>query len=142
MAEERLRILSMLAEGKITTEEADKLLEAMASRTMQTSVEEVKPTNGFAKCKYMHIRVEPKEGKSSERVVVKVPLALVKAGLNFSKLIPKEAQTKVQESMDSKGIPFNMSEMKFEDIEEMFAVMEDLSIDVDTDESTIQVFCR
>ncbi|MEA5031183.1 MAG: hypothetical protein VB025_03435 [Sphaerochaeta sp.] len=142
MAEERLRILGMLAEGKITADEADRLLEAMSNRTMQTVVEEVKPSNGFATCKYMHIRVEPKEGKSSERVVVKVPLALVKAGLNFSKLIPKEARDKVQESMDSKGIPFNMNEMKFEDLEEMFAVMEDLSIDVDTEESTIQVFCR
>ena len=126
MAEERLRILGMLSEGKITNDEADKLLEAMASRNKQD----------------MHIRVQPKEGKSSERVVLKVPLALVKAGLNFSKLIPKEAQEKVQESMDSKGIPFNRSEMKFEDLEEMFAVMEDLSIDVDTEESTIQVFCR
>ena len=142
MAEERLRILTMLAEGKITADEADKLLEAMASRNKTTATEEIKPSNGNTKCRYMHVRVEPKEGMSSERVMIKVPLALVKAGLNFSKFIPKEAQDKVQESMDKKGIPFNMSEMKFEDLEEMFSEMEDLSIDVDTDESTVQVFCR
>ena len=142
MAEERLRILGMLAEGKITTDEADKLLDAMVNRNKKTVEEEVKPTFGNTKCRYMHVKVEPKEGKSSERVAIKVPLALVKAGLNFSKFIPKEAQDKVQQSMDEKGIPFNMNEMKFEDLEEMFTAMEDLSIDVDTDESTVQVFCR
>ena len=142
MAEERLRILTMLAEGKITADEADKLLEAMVSRNKQTVVEEVKTPSGTTKCKYMYVKVEPKDGMPSERVAIKVPLALVKAGLNFSKFIPKEAQAKVQQSMDNKGIPFNMNEMKFEDIEEMFTAMEDLSIDVDTDESTVQVFCR
>lgn len=142
MAEERLRILTMLAEGKITADEADKLLEAMASRNKTTATEEIKPSNGNTKCRYMYVKVEPKEGMPSERVAIKVPLALIKTGLNFSKFIPKEAQDKVQESMDKKGIPFNISDMKNGELEEMFTAMEDLSIDVDTDESTVQVFCR
>jgi hypothetical protein len=32
--------------------------------------------------------------------------------------------------------------MKNGELDEMFTAMEDLSIDVDTDESTVQVFCR
>jgi len=142
MAEERMRILSMLAEGKITADEADKLLEAMANRNKQASEEATKPAIGSTKCRYMYVKVEPKEGMPSERVAIKVPLALIKTGLNFSKFIPKEAQDKVQESMDKKGIPFNLCDMKNGELDEMFTAMEDLSIDVDTDESTVQVFCR
>ena len=142
MAEERLRILTMLAEGKITADEADKLLEAMVNRNKPTSEEAAKPAIGSTKCRYMYVKVEPKAGMPSERVAIKVPLALIKTGLNFSKFIPKEAQDKVQQSMDKKGIPFNISDMKNGELDEMFTAMEDLSIDVDTDESTVQVFCR
>ncbi|MGB4408224.1 MAG: hypothetical protein WBI82_15300 [Sphaerochaeta sp.] len=55
--------------------------------------------------------MDPKEGKSSERVSVKVPMAVVKAGLNISKLIPMEAQDKIHSSMQDSGIPFNFSDI-------------------------------
>jgi uncharacterized protein YajQ (UPF0234 family) len=141
MSDERMRILNMLAEGKITPDDAEKLLKAMDANTRQTETMN-KPLFESVKGKYLYVQVEPKEGKSSERVSVKVPLALVKAGLNISKLIPKDAQEKVQSSMQEKGIPFNISDMDTENLQEILDAMEQMSIDVDTDESTVQVFCK
>lgn len=105
MSEERLRILHMLSEGKLTPpDEAEKLLSAMEKESgKMENIREAQP--GDIRGKYLYVKVEPKEGKSSERVSVKVPLALVKAGLNISKLIPTEAQDKIQESMHDSGIP-------------------------------------
>ncbi|MFA5570370.1 MAG: SHOCT-like domain-containing protein [Sphaerochaetaceae bacterium] len=137
MSEERLRILQLLSEGKLTPEQAEKLLQATEVRS------EIIPTTSFTAgdAKYFHVRVEPKEGHSSERVSIKIPLALVKAGLNITKLVPKEAQAKIQESMHNSGMNFDLSALNAENMEEVIVALQEMSIDVETDEATIKVFC-
>ncbi len=134
MNDERMRILNLLSEGKISAQEAEKLLDAM-----QKSV--VAPNADSPKSKYFFVQVSPKEGKSSEKVMVKIPLALLKTGLNITKLIPLEAQSTIQESMQSKGISFDFTSFDSQNIEEIIDALEQMSIDVETDESTIKVFC-
>lgn len=73
--------------------------------------------------------------------MVKIPLALLKTGLNITKLIPLEAQSTIQESMQSKGISFDFTSFDSQNIEEIIDALEQMSIDVETDESTIKVFC-
>lgn len=137
MSEERMRILRLLSEGKLTPDEAEKLLYAMEKQVVQP---EAKPSDG--KGKYLYVQVEPKEGKSSERVSVKVPFALIKAGLNISKLIPMEAQDKIQESMHGNGFTFDFSSLDTQNMEEILEALELMSVDVDSDESTVKVYCR
>ncbi len=141
MNEERMRILQMLSEGKLTPDDAEKLLQALEVKPRESEV--VNPNRTMdVKGKYLFVQVDPKEGKSSERVSVKVPLALVKAGLNITKLIPVEAQDKIQSSIHESGIPFNLSDIDPQNYEEIMEALEQMSIDVDTDESTVKVFCR
>jgi DUF4097 and DUF4098 domain-containing protein YvlB len=141
MSEERMRILHMLAEGKLTPDDAEKLLQALEVKPRESEVVNQNRTTDV-KGKYLFVQVDPKEGKSSERVSVKVPLALVKAGLNITKLIPAEAQDKIQSSMQDSGIPFNLGDIDPQNYEEIMEALEQMSIDVDTDESTVKVFCR
>ena len=141
MSDERLRILHLLSEGKLTPDEAEKLLQAMDSGAQQMKSPRENKSNDV-RGKYLYVQVEPKEGKTSERVSVKVPLALVKAGLNISKLIPLEAQDKIQSSMHDSGIPFNLSDLDSMDFQEIIEALEEMSVDVDTDESSVKVFCR
>jgi DUF4097 and DUF4098 domain-containing protein YvlB len=141
MSEERMRILHMLAEGKLTPDDAEKLLQALEVKPRESEVVNQNRTMDV-KGKYLFVQVDPKEGKSSERVSVKVPLALVKAGLNITKLIPAEAQDKIQSSMHDSGIPFNLGDIDPQNYEEIMEALEQMSIDVDTDESTVKVFCR
>ncbi|MGE4585610.1 MAG: hypothetical protein AB7C91_13250 [Sphaerochaeta sp.] len=141
MSEERMRILTMLAEGKLTAEDAEKLLQALEGKTREPEGVEIqrdKTTKGT----YLYVQVDPKQGKSTERVSVKVPLALVKAGLNITKLIPVEAQDKIQSSLQENGIPFNLSDINGQNFEEIMEALEQMSIDVDTDDSSVKVFCR
>ena len=141
MSEERMRILQMLAEGKLTADEADRLLQALDGTAKV--IERAEQSRAMdVKGKYLFIQVDPKEGKSSERVSVKVPLALVKAGLNITKLIPAEAQDKIQSSMHDSGVPFNLGDIDPQNFDEIMEALEQMSIDVDTEESTVKVFCR
>lgn len=140
MKEERKQILDMLKEGKITVEEAEKLLSAAESQEKKgdqpVSIDEA------VAGKFLHVEVEPKEGKSSERVSVKVPLGLLKAGLNIAGLIPKEAKDKINSSMQEKGMNFDISQIKPENIHEFMDSLEQFTVDVDSDDSTVQVYCR
>jgi hypothetical protein len=71
---EKLRILKMLEEKKITAEEAARLLEALDRVGSRPSERELKR-------RWVHIRVE-KDG--DETVNVKVPLALLKLGFKLA----------------------------------------------------------
>jgi hypothetical protein len=140
MAEEKMRILKMLSEGKISPEEAEKLLNAVETDAVASG--SGKSLRGSWDNKYLYVQVEPKEGKNAERVSVKVPFALMKAGLNIAGLIPQDAQDKIQSSMQDKGIKFDLNNLDQANIQEMMTALEELTVDIDTDDSTIQVYCK
>jgi len=127
MSEERLRILKMVEEKKISAEEAAKLLEALESTPE-------KAANGRAH--WLKVRVFDK-GSEKPRVRVTVPISLLKIagklGGKFHMMMPEEAKAK----MEAKGIRLDAE--SFEDIDnlfEQFAVNGRYQlVDVEDDES-------
>lgn len=87
MSEERKKILSMLAEGKITADEAEELLNALYNEKDRT-------VSSKREARYLQIKVW-QEGK--EKVNVNLPISLAKIALKF---IPTEAK----ETMEQKNI--------------------------------------
>ena len=138
MNEERKRILEMLAEGKINTEEAERLLSALSKET-ETGSDITEKVLGQ---KYLRVVVEPAPGsESSERVNIRVPLKLIRAGLKLAAFIPKDAQGKVNEALHEKGIDTDFSKIKPEDLEDLIEQLNDLTVDVEGKEK-IRVFCE
>ncbi|MBI9101467.1 MAG: hypothetical protein JEY99_03550 [Spirochaetales bacterium] len=143
--EEKMRILNMLSEGKISPDEAEKLLTALdvqmeqskSAQDQNRSSQDVTPGQ-----KFLYVQVEPKDGKSSDRVSVKVPFGLVKAGLNIAGLIPEEAQEQINTSMGEKGFSFNLKDISKDNIDEILAALEQFTVDVDTEEASVQVYCK
>lgn len=74
MNEEKLRILKMLEEGKVTAEQAARLMEAL-DRTG------ARPTESEIKKRWLHIKVA-KDGRDT--VNMRVPLALLKFGFKLA----------------------------------------------------------
>ncbi len=138
MNEERKRILEMLAEGKINTEEAERLLSALSKET-ETSSDITEKVLGQ---KYLRVVVEPAPGSENpERVNIRVPLKLIRAGLKLAAFIPKDAQVKVNEALHEKGIDADFSKIKPEDLEELIEQLNNLTVDVEGKEK-IRVFCE
>lgn len=78
-SEERLRILRMVEEGKITPEEAARLLEALRTRSKPKSSPQVaKRLQG----RWLRVRVYDADGKA--KVNVNLPLRLVDVGLTIA----------------------------------------------------------
>ena len=123
MSEERKKILEMLSEKKITAEEAERLLSAIAK--------EERTDTGTAKkeLKYLRIMVEPgPDSQNQDRVNIRVPLKLIRAGLKLAALIPKSAQSQVNDALHEKGIEVDFSQIKPEDLDNIVAQLDDLGL--------------
>lgn len=85
MSEERMRILKMLEEGKVTVDQATELIKAAeASLREESPLAEGKP-------KWLRIRVSSGD---SEKVNVNLPLSLARVALKF---IPQQAKGQMEE---------------------------------------------
>ena len=137
MNEERKRILTLLSEGKINAEEAEKLLSAISS-----SKEDTISGNGHREPKYLRVMVEPgPDSKNPDRVNIRVPLKLIRAGLKLASLIPKNAQNQVNDALHEKGIELDFNNIKPEDINELVRQLDDLTVNVEGKE-TVKIYCE
>ena len=93
--EERLKILQMLEEGKITAEEAAALLRALGSRKPG-------PTgpSPIGERRFLHVRVTD-IGSGKNKVNITVPLQLVKVGLRIAERFAPETEVDWQELVEA-----------------------------------------
>ncbi len=70
-----------------------------------------------------------------------VALKLIRAGLKLAALIPKSAQTQVNDALHEKGIEMDFSQIKPEDLENIITQLDDLTVDVEGKES-VRIFCE
>ncbi len=144
MSENQKKILQMLAEGKISVDEAQRLLSLTgADRDTRNESNNTAPKSSP---RYLHVVVEPKPGAAPEhrhgRVNVRVPFGLIRAGMKLATLIPPGAADKVNDAMKEKGMSFDMRHLKIEDIEELISALHDSEVNVDTDDETVRVYAE
>jgi hypothetical protein len=155
MSEDRSRILKMLAEGKITAEEAGSLLDAVATAPSAAAADEVggKPDSPSeptvkgdprpliaALPKFLFVKVNSPEG---ENVDVKIPIALVRSGLKLTSLIPPQAMDEINSSMSEHGMSIDFNNLKPEDIDELVEALREMEITVDgKDGEKVRVYCE
>lgn len=147
MSEERRRVLDMLAEGKITVDEAEKLLTALGASDAAAAEApaELPAPPGKRAPKYLRV-VDEKggnaDGTGGERVNIRVPLALIRAGIKLQALIPQHAREKVSGALRAKGIDLDLTTLVEKTGEELIAHLADLSIEVDKDNEKVRIFCE
>jgi hypothetical protein len=153
MNENRRQILEMLAGGKITADEAERLLAALdpTPSTVEFSGT-TKGSDGAAvktRAKYLRVLVEADETmtgmKGGTTVNVRVPMQLLRAGVRLASLIPAQAHDQLDEALSKHGVPITLSQIKPENLEELIDHLEDLTVDVNgTDGNTtkVRVFCE
>ena len=140
MSQERNRILDLLAAGKITAEEAGRLLDALETRAAQAESAPAAPKNGSGELpKFLYVKVISTQG---DNVNVKIPLSLVRAGLKLTNLIPPQAMEQINESMAASGISIDFNNLKPEDIEDVIESLREMEVNiVSADGDNVRVFC-
>jgi len=139
MQSERKKILEMLADGKISVDEAERLLAAIYE---DIDAQQNTAASTTRKPKYLRVLIEPKsDNAKGERVNVRVPINLIRAGLKWISFIPKHSQKKVGDALKEKGIEVDFNNLTSEDVDELIVNLNDLQVEVDGDE-VVKVFCE
>jgi hypothetical protein len=140
---DRKRILDMLAEGKITAGEAELLIDSLESGA-EAPKAPITPSNDWptgpsatGTPKFLYVKVT-----GDDTVDVRVPLALLRAGLKLTSLIPPQAMDQINESMGEKGMSFDFNNLKPEDIDDIIESLGEMEVNVaaQTGEN-VRVFC-
>lgn len=143
MNEQRRQILQMLAEGKITADEAERLIDALERAQPESPpAAESRPNS---RPKYLRVLVSWADDSGDDgpgRINVRVPLQLLRAGVRLASLIPPQALAKVNAELDKSGVPIDLTELKPQHIEELIEHLDDVIVDVDDADTKVQVFCE
>lgn len=146
MNEERIKILNMLSEGKISSEEADRLLETVENPKPVRRIGEggdERDSDGLPKYLYVHVNSFNGDGEEKKQNVnIKVPMALIKAGVNIASLLPEGVQGEIDSAMSEKGFRFNLGDIKKENIDEFLLALRELEVNVDGDNEKVRIYCE
>ena len=144
MTENKKKILEMLADKKISVDDAYRLLGVVdAGESGQESPPKTEPgpKSGY---KYLRVTVLPnadhEDAARADRINVRVPMSLIRAGIKLTSLIPHEAMDKMNTALHDKGINFDVRSVKSEDIEELIEALGDMEVDVESGREKIKVF--
>jgi hypothetical protein len=137
MTEERKKILEMLATGKISTSEAEKLLNAVESNIDETPKGDASSKTRIPK--YLFVKVDSTNG---DKVNIRVPLKIIRAGIKLKSLIPHEAQEKIDEKLSEKGVNFKLEDISEENIHELMEALTDFEVNVEEKRGDIvKIYC-
>lgn len=133
MTNERRKILDMLAAGQITAEQADRLLAALERGTAEATGPETAGGPSKPAPKYIRVMVDGTDRKDGGPVHVnmRVPIALLRAGVRLASFIPPPAQQRMNEALREKGVNVDVTQIKPENVNELIEQLRDLTIDVD-----------
>lgn len=144
MNDDRRAILDMLATGKITADEAERLLAALDRTAAQAAppMDADYPANR-TRAKYLRVVVDTDEdGDGPTKVNIRVPMQLLRAGVRLSSIIPPRARDELNAAMLKEGIPFDINQLKPENLEELVEQLSDLTVDVDQERTKVRIFCE
>ena len=137
MKEERKKVLEMLSEGKISADEAERLLQTLESKTAEASPQTALTETLNNLPKYLFIKVDSVDG---DKVNIRVPLKLIKAGIKLQALLPQDAQVKVNAKLNEKGI--NLDDFKAENFKDILDALTEFELNVDEKKGDkVRIYC-
>jgi hypothetical protein len=139
MSENKKKILEMLADKKISVDDAYRLLNVIdAGEEGHGNLGHEDTGNHGPEVKvrprYLRVSVMPdpdnEKVENVDRVNVRVPMSLIRAGIKLTSLVPPEALDKVNGALREKGINFDVRSVKPDDIEGLIDALGELEVDV------------
>lgn len=138
MSVERRKILEMLAEGKISAEDAERLLDKVGDEAPEAAAPNAGPAGEAAaapkKPRYLRILVER---PGEDNVNVRIPLAFTRTGSRLLAVLPR----RVSERLNDQGIDLGaLSALNDEDFAK---AVEELHVDIEKgDGKKVKICCE
>ncbi len=152
MSDETRRVLDLLAQGKITVDEADRLIKAVgADRPAETATADT-ATDGRQRVRWFRINIhKPAKDQTHtpKDVNIRVPIAVVKGGMRLGAIIATFAGEKAAQRMKDRGLDLDLStingdlsRMNGAEFETFLKSLDDMNIEVDDGKSQVRITCE
>jgi hypothetical protein len=147
MSDDTRRILDLLAQRKVTVDEAEQLISAIGAPAPQASAATAPSTPDNAerpKPRWLRINVHQtaKEGKHDKDVNIRVPIAIIRSGMRLGALIPGLAGDQVAARMREKGLDVDFSKLDAAAIDTVLKELGDTNIEIDSGKAQVRITCE
>ena len=142
MSDNQKRILEMLADKKISVDEAQRLLSLVEQDEGTESSAATETPEPKRKPRFFRILVKPAPGTDGEDINVRIPTTLIRAGIKLTALLPSCAADEVNTALKEKGIDFDINKLKDEDFEELAAALNDLEVDIHGGKEKVHIYAE
>jgi len=143
MSDDTRRVLDLLAQGKITVDEADRLLKAVAAAP--PSAEAGSEPGARPRPRWLRINIQKQsEDRHGEKknVNVRVPISFVKGGMRLGALIAPFAGEKAIARLRERGYDLDLSRLDAEAIETWLKDVDDLNVHIDNGKEQVRITCE
>ena len=129
MSDEARRILDLLAQGKITVDEADQLLKAAAGASEPSAGPA--PRADTARGKFLRINVKraASQWRPEKEVDIRVPISMLRSGIRLGAIVPG-AGDRIRETLRARGIDVDWATLDDDDVDALLKDLGELTFDV------------
>ena len=152
MSDETRRILELLAQGKITVDEADQLLKAVGAATAPEPAGDTSTgDSGAPRPRWIRINVQKPadENRKAKDVNIRVPVAVMKGGMRLGAIIASFAGEKAAQRMRDRGMDLDLakisgdlSKMNGPEFDQFLKTLDDVNIEVDDGKARVRITCE
>ena len=146
MSTDTRRILDLLTQGKVSVDEAARLIDA--TRAQPGAPGDGAPAGERPNPRWIRINVvqAAKEGKQDKEVNIRVPIAVVKGGMRLGAIIATFAGEKAAQRMKDRGIDLDLSKingdfsrMNGAEFDAFMKSLDEMNIEVDDGKSQVRI---
>ena len=149
-ADDTRRILELLAQGKTTVDEADRLIKALGAAQAQADATTAdgteRPTPSWFR---INIHKPANEHRQAKDVNIRVPVSVMKGGMRLGAIIASFAGEKAARRMRERGIDLDLSTINGDlsklngpEFEQFLKSLDELNIEVDDGKSQVRITCE
>jgi hypothetical protein len=144
MSDDTRRVLDLLAQSKITVDEAGQLLAALGAPPPDAAGP--KP-EGADRPKPRFVRITmhkpANQWRGEKDVTIRVPIAIVRSGMRLGAIIPGFGGKQMEARLREQGLDIDLSKIDPAAIESMLNEVGDaMSIDLDSGKAQVRITCE
>jgi len=144
MSDDTRRVLDLVAQGKITVDEAAELLAALKQAPLKPDLAAKADAAGSAKPRYLRIAVHKsgKEGRRDKDVNIRVPMAILRSGMRLGAIIPGFAREHMHARLREQGVDIDLTKIDPAMIESLLTDLGEVNIDVNQGDEQVRITCE
>ena len=128
----------MVARGRLTVDDADRLLGALDSESPHASETPMQPLDRGAS--FLRVLVTANDDDEQQTVDMRIPIATLKAGLHLPGLLPSAVADGINRALAEKGIDLDVYKLKHRDIDPLIQSLRQVEIDVNTAHQRVLIY--